>query len=189
MNMRKFHFREQERDEEIFNIIHRHWFDIFVQFLPLVGMLIAILFILSLMTVLFSEGIPMAFVLFLFSFLALCIWLVGSVIWVDYYLDVWIITDRRVVNIEQKGFFLRHISELRYHKIQDVTTEVTGLIPTLLDYGDVHIQTAGTQPRFLFHNVGKPNSIKDKLISLQKSTRKKDLTQVRNIIHNTQEEQ
>jgi len=189
MNMKKFHFREQEKDEEIFQIIHRHWFDIFIQFLPLIGMLIAIIFTLSLTMTLFGDEIPSTFIIFLFSFLALCMWLVGSVIWVDYYLDVWIITDRRVVNIEQKGLFLRHISELRYHKIQDVTTEVTGLIPTLLDYGDVYIQTAGTQPRFLFHNIPKPNIIKDKLISLQKHTRKKDLTQVRNIIHNRQEDQ
>jgi uncharacterized membrane protein YdbT with pleckstrin-like domain len=96
------------------------------------------------------------------------IWITFFLIWIDYYFDVWIITDRRVVNIEQKGLFNRQVSELELLRIQDITTEVTGVIPTILNYGDVFIQTAGENPRFIFRQVSDPYGIKDTLMNLQK---------------------
>lgn len=187
MDMRKYQFKEQERGEVVFKILHRHWFNLLMQFVPLAGITFLLVVMFGVISNVFENEFPFVLILFLFSFILLCVWLVASIIWVNYYLDVWIITNKRVVNIEQKGLFFRHISELRYYKIQDVTTEVTGLIPTLLNYGDVFIQTAGTQPRFLFHKIAEPNRIKDQLIFMQKRTRKKDIAQVRNIIHNTRE--
>ena len=41
--------------------------------------------------------------------------------WLDYYLDIWVITDERIVNIEQKGLFSREISTQQLYRIQDVT--------------------------------------------------------------------
>ena len=70
------------------------------------------------------------------------LWLYGFLLWIDYWLDVWIVTDERVINIEQKGLFSRSVSELHFYNVQDVTTSVRGVIPTLLNYGDVEVQTA-----------------------------------------------
>ncbi len=183
----RYHFKEQEKDEDIQEVIRRHWFDILWQFIPLI---FATLLIVSLFIVarqLLSETLDERILYFFLSFLLLIFWLSASVIWIDYYLDVWIITNKRVVNVEQKGLFMREVSELHYNKIQDITTEVHGFIPTILHYGDVYVQTAGTQPRFLFHNVPDPYKIKDRLAQLQKSMRKKDLTEVQKIIHNKEE--
>lgn len=75
---------------------------------------------------------------------------------VDYYLDVWIVTNERLINVEQRGFFSRTIAELRYYRVQDVASEVHGMLPTLFHYGNVTVQTAGTQPRFTMKQV--PNA-------------------------------
>jgi hypothetical protein len=74
------------------------------------------------------------------------------------------------------------VSELRYQKIQDVTTEVEGFLPTLLDFGEVFVQTAGERARFLFHNVPSPYKIKGVLMDLQKRTRRHDLNEVESIL-------
>jgi len=75
---------------------------------------------------------------------------------IDYYLDVWIVTNKRVINIEQKGLFARVISEQKLGRVQDVTSEVEGILPTIFNYGHVYIQTAGETQRFNFWEV--PNA-------------------------------
>jgi len=72
---------------------------------------------------------------------------------VDYYLDVWIVTNMRIINIEQKGLFSRVISEKDLDIMQDVTSDVSGFLSTLLEYGDVFIQTAAETERFIFKEV------------------------------------
>jgi uncharacterized membrane protein YdbT with pleckstrin-like domain len=83
-------------------------------------------------------------------------------------LDVWIVTGSRIVNIEQVALFSRNISELKHNKIQDVTSEVKGIIPTLFNYGDVYIQTAGNKQRFVFKQISDPTNTRNIIMQLQK---------------------
>ena len=71
------------------------------------------------------------------------------------------------MNIDQKGLFSRVVSELELEKIQDVTTDVRGMIPTFLNFGDLFVQTAAEQVRFRFHNVPDPYAVKDLIMNLQ----------------------
>ena len=105
---------------------------------------------------------------FLQTFFLLFIWIYGFVIWFDYYLDIWIITTHRIVNVEQKGLFSRQVSELKFNQIQDVSTDVKGFFPTILNFGDITVQTAAEQSRFLFRSVGDPYKIKSEIMTLQK---------------------
>lgn len=63
--------------------------------------------------------------------------------WVGYYLDVWIITTERIIDIEQHGLFHREVSEIAVDRVQNVTVETPGFIATALGFGNVKIQTAG----------------------------------------------
>jgi uncharacterized membrane protein YdbT with pleckstrin-like domain len=114
---------------------------------------------------------------FMQSFLLLIMWIYGFVVWFDYYLDIWIMTNERVVNVEQRGLFSRQVSELKYRAIQDVSTDVRGLFPTIFNFGDVTVQTAAEQSRFIFRSVGNPYEIKAEIMRLQKkkTQEKKDL--------------
>ena len=85
---------------------------------------------------------------------------------VDYYLDLWVVTNKKILNVEQNGLFARTISELELDKIQDVTSEIDGILPTLLNFGDVSIQTAGEQEHFTFEQVKRPDLIREKILQL-----------------------
>lgn len=87
----------------------------------------------------------------------------------DYYLDTWIITNERIINIEQHGLFSRVISELHLADIQDVTSETTGFLSTFFSFGDVYIQTAAERERFNFKNVDNPDEVKEKIIKLARA--------------------
>jgi len=78
---------------------------------------------------------------------------------IDYHLDIWIVTDQRVISIEQNGLFNRVVSELNIGRIQDVTSEMKGKVQTFLHYGQVHIQTAGEAERFVFEEVPQPDKV------------------------------
>ncbi len=91
---------------------------------------------------------------------------------VDYYLDMWIVTTEKVLNIEQHGLFARTVSELDLSTVQDVTSEIKGIIPTLLNYGYVYIQTAGEKERFIFEQVSRPDKVRARLLELVEKDKK-----------------
>lgn len=85
---------------------------------------------------------------------------------IDFYLDVWIVTNDRIIDIEQFGLFSRTISELDLFRIQDVTTNVHGIFPTIFKYGDVIVQTASTNTGLVFRSVPNPDKIRESLLEL-----------------------
>ena len=80
--------------------------------------------------------------------------------WTDYYLDVWVVTTERIFDIEQKGLFHRDISVFELERIQDVNVVIAGVIATFLEFGDVHIHTAGDRKDLVIRSAGKPLSVK-----------------------------
>lgn len=91
---------------------------------------------------------------------------------IDFYLDLWVVTNDRVVDIEQFGLFSRTISELDLHRIQDVTVEIHGFFPTIFQYGNIIVKTASNNTHIVFRNVRSPNEIRQALIQLAEEDRK-----------------
>ncbi|KKQ77632.1 MAG: hypothetical protein UT00_C0008G0004 [Parcubacteria group bacterium GW2011_GWA1_38_7] len=83
-----------------------------------------------------------------------------------YTLDVWIVTNRRIIDSAQHGFFNRTISELHLTRIQDISVETRGFVQTILHFGDLQVQTAGTEEKFKFHQIPHPEKVKDEIMKL-----------------------
>ncbi|HRZ95446.1 MAG TPA: PH domain-containing protein [Candidatus Moranbacteria bacterium] len=176
-NYKNFHFEGQKSDEQILIVLHRFWFDILSQFFVIFAMLFILIGSFIWLPLFFPElqnESARKFFLFLENTFFMLLWIISFLVWIDYYFDVWIVTDRRIVNIEQKGLFSRTISELELEKVQDITTNVHGVIPTFLNYGDLQVQTAAEQEKFLFHNIPDPYSVKDLIMNLQKKQERKE---------------
>lgn len=88
--------------------------------------------------------------------------------WLSYYLDVWIITDQRIVDVRQHSLFHRTVSEISMDRIQDVTVDVPGFIPTMLDFGTIRIQTAGEQGEFVISEVPNCDRAKSIIVDQQR---------------------
>lgn len=86
--------------------------------------------------------------------------------WMSYYLDVTIVTERRLVDIEQDGIFIRRISEQSLLRVQDVSARQYGFFQTYLNYGNLYIETAGEQPNFELHNIPRPNDVAKTILNL-----------------------
>jgi uncharacterized membrane protein YdbT with pleckstrin-like domain len=176
----KFKFKDLGRDEKIIQVLHRNWFYLFEQFfwlLVIVGVFVGALVFVPIFYPGMLKGIDDSMIAFMRSFFILAVWIYGFLIWIDYYFDIWIITSERIINIEQKGMFTRKVSELRYSKIQDITTEVNGFLPTVMNFGDVKVQTAGEEEEFLFRTVSDPYGVKSIIMNLQKQTENSSVEQ------------
>lgn len=77
----------------------------------------------------------------------------------SWYYNVNIITDERVIDVDFLSLVYRNISSAKLDKIEDVTARTHGAMGTIVNYGTVFIQTAGTQKEFEFEDVPKPNTV------------------------------
>lgn len=159
-------FEGEDSNEKVILLIRRHPFFILVRLF-----LFAILFLvpMALGTMyspqLYSNDLLGVF-LFLCSVWYLIIWSGMFYSLTMYTLDVWIVTNRRIIDSKQHGFFNRTVSELHVSRIQDISVQTTGLIQTLLKFGDLQVQTAGTEERFKFFQIPNPEKVKDEIMKL-----------------------
>lgn len=121
-----------------------------------------------------NQGVFVPFVL-VGSIFFLFAWLFLFQYFMDYYLDTWIVTSRRIINIEQSGLFHRTMSELRLFRVQDVTASIHGFWATIFNYGEVEIQTAAEKLRFTFEQVRHPNDVSKTILELSEADRREQL--------------
>lgn len=171
-------FKDQEEGEVVLLLLRRHFFTnspwIIGTFLLF---LLPFVFFLSPYTSIFPflELLPVRFLLFItlgwYHFLSTFV-LISFVGW---FFNIDLVTDKRVLDIDYWGFLFFNVSETPLSNIQDVTYNISGLGQTLLNYGNLYIQTAGTSANFDFADVPNPAAVHD-LIT--------DLMQRRNDKHN-----
>jgi hypothetical protein len=58
------------------------------------------------------------------------------------FLDVWILTNKRIVVIEQHTFFRREVLSLVLEQVQDVRSEVRGFFETIFGFGTIDVDSA-----------------------------------------------
>lgn len=151
-------------DEQPRFILHRHW-SIFISHAMLVVLLAVLpIVVLSLvfpqLTGMVADRTPGGVLIALFAFffyLFLTLYFFNA--WMNYYLDIWVVTSRRIINIEQHSLFHRVVSEVNIQNVEDVTVNVKGILATMFGYGNIHVQTAGETPRFEFENVPDPYTV------------------------------
>lgn len=156
-----------EKDEYIVHEVRKHWFFLFTHVFFSLVLLLVPAFIyagISILPVtLIFPGNPTVLFLFLYTVWFFLIWVSIIVMWTDYYLDVWIITNKRLIDVEQQGLFRREIASVDLGKIQDVTSEVDGIFATFMKFGNLNVQTAGSEREFVIRNIENPGDTRQKL--------------------------
>ncbi|MBX4210949.1 PH domain-containing protein [Candidatus Parcubacteria bacterium] len=156
-----------EEGERIILEIRKHWLvfisEAFIIFISALAPLIMLAFVVKADIVHIPEVSARFSNLFLFVYALwlLVLWMVLFLFWTDYYLDVWLVTDRRIIAIDQKGLFNRQVSSFRLDTIQDITVETNGILPTLFDFGNVLVETAAEIPMFKIPSVAHVTKVKE----------------------------
>lgn len=168
-------FIGQRSDETVLLMARRHWTILFVYVLQLIGLhilpvaVVAIIFWLRGLTFVLTDIVYLLIVLG-FSLYYIGIWLIYFHAFTDYHLDIWIVTNQRILDIQQHGLFNRIVAELNMTKVEDVTSEVRGKMQTVLNFGNIYVQTAGEQHRFIFQQVPHPQKIAEVILHMAAKT-------------------
>jgi len=159
-----------DKDERVIKIVRKHWALLFV---PLFGAGLMALFPGALFWVLnvflLSEELASKileyslFLTYVYMAWLLVVWMFAFNAWTDYYLDVWTITNKRVLAIEQHGLFNRTVGSFRLENLQDLNIQIKGIVQTLLNFGYMEAQTASGDK---FEEYGHPDPRELKAIIL-----------------------
>ena len=84
--------------------------------------------------------------------------------WMSWHFSVFIVTDQRLIQITQKGFFNRSVVDMALRQIQMVNYEVAGLSETLLGFGTIMMQTLVGD--LVIHDVHHPAKTQKKLLEI-----------------------
>lgn len=153
-------------NERVVYEVRRHWYVLFAESLAIIALFLVpwlVLFGFSAAGVSLGAKGDALFVFLAASWL-LMLWTAFGVVWTNYYLDVWLVTNKRIIDIEQQGLFSRDVSEFRLDRIQDVTIEIKGFLPTMLRFGDIHVQTAGETHEFMMRRIANPYQVKEAIV-------------------------
>jgi uncharacterized membrane protein YdbT with pleckstrin-like domain len=133
-------------EEKIVLKLRKHWVilvrdtvgTILLAFFPL--FLLAIIQIMAPQYANFTDYL--AFMSFATALWLLLIFLSLAVIWTDYYLDLWIVTDKRIISVDQISLFNRKVTTLSHERIQEITVKEENFVQAFFKYGTLDIETA-----------------------------------------------
>jgi membrane protein YdbS with pleckstrin-like domain len=159
-------FEGQETGEKVIMILRRHPFTIAIR--------LSLLALLAIVPIIVwpefgGEIAARGFAeLFWFgsSIWYMALWMLIFYALTMYALNTVIVTDKRIIENEQHGFFHREVSELHMYRVQDVSVKTHGVIETFLSFGDVAVQTAASETHFVFHKIPNPEEVKDKIMKV-----------------------
>jgi hypothetical protein len=84
--------------------------------------------------------------------------------WISWHFSVFIVTDKRLIQITQNGLFHRSVVDMGLSQIQMVNYEVAGLQETLLGFGTMMMQTFVGD--LIIHELPHPANIQKKLLEI-----------------------
>ncbi|MDP1722416.1 MAG: hypothetical protein Q8L37_04335 [Candidatus Gottesmanbacteria bacterium] len=89
-----------------------------------------------------------------------------------WFFNIYIVTTERIVDIDFIHILYKEFSEARLVNIQDITYNTGGIFESFFNYGNVLIQTAGTQPNFEFLSVPRPDNVVQTVSELVEKVKK-----------------
>lgn len=92
--------------------------------------------------------------------------IIGAVyVYLMWYFSIYIVTNQRIRQIVQRGFFKKSITDLGLDKIQSISMNVPGPIAGIFGYGTIKIQTGVGD--LIISKVPKPKKIHNMLQNAQ----------------------
>ena len=160
-------------EEKVILEVRKHWIIfvssafglLFLAFMPFAIFATIEIFAPVLLNITFPGNVWALF-LFFYSLWLLLLWISFFAQWTKYYLDVWYVTQKRIIIVDQRRLFDREISNVRFDRIQDVTITVDGVLSTFLHFGNIRLQTASEDNTVFFLNtVRRPEEVRKVIFS------------------------
>lgn len=152
----------KEKEEEIILLVRAHPVTQIYWFLN--G--IFIFFILMALNYVFFSYLNLSQKLFINVFVTVVILSYWWFNFLSWFFNVGIITNKRIIDIDFYGLIYKEITSAKLEKIEDITVKSGGFLASIFNFGNIFIQTAGTEVNIEFFNIPSPNKVRDLINNL-----------------------
>lgn len=160
-----------EEGEIMLEGIRKHWIVYAGDFVShLVGCCLFILFALYLTktgALSFIDKDASAYIGMILVMFVIIFWTSFFYAWTKNYFDVWYVTDRHIIAINQKQMFEREESFMELIRIQDVLFEKNSFLATWFGYGKLKVQSAGEDQEFVIENIHDVEAVAHRIMELR----------------------
>jgi membrane protein YdbS with pleckstrin-like domain len=168
-----------EEGEIILEKVRKHWIvyieDIVSHTFGCILFMIAASFISSIGLLSFISKDSSAYLGMVLVMFVIIFWTSFFYAWTKEYLDVWYVTDRHIIAVNQKQMFEREEAFMELARIQDVLFEKNGFLATWLGYGRLRVQSAGVEQEFVIENVHDVEQVAHRIMELRDATKHKNI--------------
>lgn len=162
MNIENYLSTQLHEGEEVLAIIRRH-VALLIPPLVLAGLLVLADFFF--LPWLFRQQTVGVIGFFVALTIAILIVIRSTYLW---RMNVLALTNRRVIDIDQRGLFERRVAEASLDKIQDVRYVIRGLWATVFSFGTVIVQTAGNTTSIEANGIHRPVDVQRQITDAQR---------------------
>lgn len=160
----EYHFHGQRAKEHVMLVRNQHFLVLTPKILIAVITLVIPYLLIKFPSIVTTYGLVIYGIVFLY--------------WVGHHLysyrqSVSIITNERIISVLQRGFFNAKITEAELNRIQDVSSDIKGVLQTAFGFGDVTIRTA-SESLLVLVNVPKPYDVQQAIVRALKETKSGD---------------
>lgn len=175
-NPKGIRFATQNKTEEIFILLRRHWItnlswiiniSVF-SILPLVIIAIVLIFGIDLRQVIGFRVLTLVGLIWYSAAISYAL-----TRFMDWYYNVFIVTDERVLDLTFVPLQSRDVAETNLASVENVQEKSIGFLPNILGYGDVNVFTAADNNIITFDSVPDPTLVRDRVADLAKILREK----------------
>jgi signal transduction histidine kinase len=143
--------------ERILLVAHKHWIG-FVPDIVIVAVPVTILAIFWSISATLSPVLHALFAL-LIPLGALIIWAMLAMLWTNYFLDILIVTDQRLVYVRQESLVRRSVMEWGIHNVQRVGVHMSNALESFFNYGSLEMRVQGEDDAVVLDRLPDPEYI------------------------------
>ena len=155
-------YEGKDKDEHIIYIFRKSFIINYFWFLTVIILLVAPLFVVSSIPSYYGAGFITSVVAFYYLFTLGY----GFVQLSNWFFNVYIISDKKIVDVDLHGIGYKNISEAPIESIEDVTSKISGIFGMTFNIGNIYVQTAAAKTEFEFIDIDNPNYVRDLISDL-----------------------
>jgi hypothetical protein len=149
-----------QQGEQVIEVRRRHWWFLWPRTLLWIAFaLVPVGVVVWLMNSIDMDG-TVANVLWVVILLWLVFWGVRLFLnWYQYNHDIWVVTNQRLIDSMRPTPFRKHLSTADLVNVQDIKVNKSGIVASLLNFGNVDCQTAASGERFNITGIARPEDL------------------------------
>jgi hypothetical protein len=156
-----YQFQGQRQAEVVYLITHQHPLVLLPRLLPM--MVVALIPIATFAFIGFGSATWLA---------SICCWPIALFL-LGEHCYAWnatllLVTNERIVFMEQHGFFKRELVECSLSGVQQVSHSVHGVLATVAGFGDLAISTSGSLKPITIPHIPNPYGVQQEMLAVQR---------------------